>query len=290
MTYHGLRQISYVLGLVKRLVWPLIILLRRVVRDTCSLAYSDPSKWSAGASILHHTVIGLLGAWIQILLARAALVYSTLQITLTAAGVYHNFCLTLIVAILAWAASSYRTYFTLNLNQTWTLLNLCAVIWIMQILLSGLVWLLTFFIIFDWLCNLGIDNYAVVFAVLIFDWLLGRTNNLVLRIRGLSLLLLVLHVEEIALQLPAVLGILSLVSNLNFLLHRNRHIELTILLLLLWWWHRFNLRASGALIFFMPLLNLFLQQWLLMLLDNAVACLIELVCFCWFLRLNQLLL
>jgi hypothetical protein len=40
----------------------------------------------------------------------------------------------------------------------------------------------------------------------------------------------------------------------------------------------------------MPLLNLFLQQWLLMLLDNAVACLIELVCFCWFLRLNQLLL
>jgi hypothetical protein len=49
----------------------------------------------------------------------------------------------------------------------------------MKVLLTGLVGLLPFFIIFHRLCNLGIDNNAVVFAVLILNWLLGRTNNLV---------------------------------------------------------------------------------------------------------------
>ncbi len=257
MTYYGLRQIGYILGLVKRIVWPLIILLRRVVWGTCPLADSDSSEWSAGATILHHAVIGLLSTWVQILLARAALVDSTLQISFTAAGVYHDLCFRLIITILAWTASSYRAYFTLDLNQAWTLCNLSAVIWIMKVLLTGLVRLLSFFIIFHRLCNVGIDNNAVIFAVLILNWLLGRTNNLVLRIRGLSLLL-VLYLEEITLRLPAILRALSLVSNLNFLLHRNGHIELTVLYFLLRWWHRFSLRAPGALILLMPLLNLFL--------------------------------
>jgi hypothetical protein len=127
----------------------------------------------------------------------------------------------------------------------------------MKVLLTGLMRLLPFFIIFHRLCNVGIDNNAVIFAVLILNWLLGRTNNLVLRIRGLSLLL-VLYLEEITLRLPAILRALSLVSNLNFLLHRNGHIELTVLYFLLRWWHRFSLRAPGALILLMPLLNLFL--------------------------------
>lgn len=127
----------------------------------------------------------------------------------------------------------------------------------MKVLLTGLMRLLPFFIIFHRLSNVGVDNNTVVFSVLILNCLLGRTNNLVLRIRGLSLLL-VLNLEEITLRLPAILGALSLLSNLNFLLHRNGHIELTVLYFLLRWWHRFALRAPGALIFLMPLLNLFL--------------------------------